>query len=220
MSFHCDLSATVATIEYTDDAYHGNKRYLDSVAAFRHKCQCGLLPFRQTIWSKTYRYFLTFYQPKWMKVTLVCMVNISLASRPFASLRFIYVWKVHNQYSAKTMTFCYFPISWNTYIRYSLNCINSIFAHEYIPGQKSNYTNYWPYFQGPQCILELIVAHVCLGRRQKTKCTENRQPILFHTIIWQYSIGINWNAPHCCTCAGVNFVLPRKVHNAGISKNN
>ena len=73
--------------------------------------------------------------------------------------------------------------------------------NQYIPGQKSNDTNYWPHFQGIKCV-ELIVAHVCLGRRQGAKCTENRQPVLFHIrVIWPYSIGVNWNAPHCCACA-------------------
>ena len=46
------------------------------------------------------------------------------------------------------------------------------------------------------------------------------QSIVIHTrVICQYSIGVNWNAGHCCACAGINSVLGRKVHNAGISKN-
>ena len=45
---------------------------------------------------------------------------------------------------------------------------------KYILGQKSNDTNYCPYFQGNQCILELIEDHVCLGRHQGTKCLEKK----------------------------------------------
>lgn len=45
------------------------------------------------------------------------------------------------------------------------------------PDKKSNDTNHWPYLRERQFILALIEAYVCLGRRQGTKCPENRQPM-------------------------------------------
>ena len=33
------------------------------------------------------------------------------------------------------------------------------------------------------------------------------------------SIKLNWNSVYCCACAGIHFILSRKVHNARSSKN-
>ena len=65
----------------------------------------------------------------------------------------------------------------------------------YILGQKSNDTNHCPYFQGTQCILELIGAHICFGRPQGTKFLEKCHTIIIRVrVICQYSIALNWNA--------------------------
>ena len=53
-----------------------------------------------------------------------------------------------------------------------------------ILGQRSKDTNYRPYFQGSQCILELNEACVCLGRNKGTKCLEKCQStVIFIRVI-------------------------------------
>ena len=41
-----------------------------------------------------------------------------------------------------------------------------------------------------------------------------------HKSYLQSSKGGNWNTPHRCACAGINFVLFRKVHKAESLKKN
>ena len=58
------------------------------------------------------------------------------------------------------------------------------------------------------------------GDTKEQKCSEKFQLILIHIVVISlYSIGVNWNAVHCCACEGINFLSCRTVCNASISKN-